>query len=125
MPNLNVKLTKGTSVGRFLITKPMTKAEDGTVYKAYDPSLDREVVIKISDLRSSLELGDIKGANKTRDNLLTIAQSMANLADPNIVTIYEVGIIDKRVYLAMEMLKGMSLKDHLNPIKKKISKQKN
>src|SRR2546425_8868111 len=75
----------------------------GVVYKAHDPILNRFVAIKTI----SPSLGaDTEG----RKRFLREAQSAARLNHPNIVTVYDLGEEQGRVYMAMELLEGQDLR---------------
>jgi serine/threonine protein kinase len=67
----------------------------GVVYAAYDSDLNRKVALKV--LRSDRTGGSDPPA--TRDLLLAEAQAMARLAHPNVVTVFDVGSVDDRVFL--------------------------
>jgi tetratricopeptide (TPR) repeat protein/tRNA A-37 threonylcarbamoyl transferase component Bud32 len=71
----------------------------GVVYLAYDPELDRRVALKL--LRPD---GDARGLQ------LREAQALARLAHPNVVTVHDVGTHHERVWLAMEFVEGLTLK---------------
>jgi tetratricopeptide (TPR) repeat protein/predicted Ser/Thr protein kinase len=70
----------------------------GTVYRAYDPTLKREVALKV------LERG--QHARLERE-----AQAAARLKHPNIVTLYELGQHDGAPFLSMELVEGAKLED--------------
>ena len=64
----------------------------GIVFRAYDAGLDRQIAIKrLHDCGPS-------------ERLLREAQAMAQLAHPNVVAVYEVGVTDDAVYVAMEFV---------------------
>ena len=76
----------------------------GTVYRALDSVLERTVAIKM--LHRGLpdaELPEIQ-ARFVRE-----AKSAGRLNHPNIVTIYDVGMVGEVAYIAMEYLEGQSL----------------
>jgi len=76
----------------------------GVVYSAYDPELNRKVALKV--LRSACGPDD---PPPLRDLLLREAQAMARLAHPNVVTVFDVGSVDERVFIAMELVEGETL----------------
>src|SRR5204862_5157155 len=67
---------------------------------ARDPDLDRKVAIKV-----------LRGAASTenRARLVREAQAMAKLAHPNVVTVFEVGVANDQVFIAMELVDGGTL----------------
>ncbi|HGG57403.1 MAG TPA: hypothetical protein ENK31_06360, partial [Nannocystis exedens] len=56
----------------------------GVVYRAYDPELDRRVAVKL--LRE-----DAVADERARQRMLREARSMARLAHPNVIHVYDVG----------------------------------
>jgi serine/threonine protein kinase len=76
----------------------------GTVYLAYDPELDRRVAIKL-----------LRGPTNSLDplTLQREAQAMAKLQHPNVVTVYDVGEHRGRIYVAMELVEGRTLRKWL------------
>jgi tetratricopeptide (TPR) repeat protein len=77
----------------------------GIVLEARDPALQRRVALKV--LKPHHALAD--GATR----LVFEAQAMARLAHPNVVTVFEVGERDGRVWLAMELVRGTTLRGWL------------
>ncbi len=73
------------------------------IYKAQDLALGRTVAIKI--LRPSLT-GDPSFLTRFRQE----ARNVANLAHPNIVTLYDVGQDGNTYYMVMEYIEGQDLK---------------
>ncbi len=93
-------------IGRYEILDEIGQGAMGTVYRARDPLIEREVAIKtvpIDHLRSE---GPDAEARFLRE-----AQSAGRLSHPNIVTIYDVGETDTLAYIAMEYLPGSTLRD--------------
>lgn len=80
----------------------------GTVYRAHDPLIEREVAIKT--LHPNLP-DDV--VVEVRERFLREAKSAGRLNHPNIVTIFDVGEEDGVAYMAMELLEGRSLQQIL------------
>lgn len=76
----------------------------GVVYKAYDPSLDRYIAVKLLPKRNSADSILI-------DELETEAAITASVIDPHVVRVYGTGIDRGRFYIAMELVSGGSLDD--------------
>jgi serine/threonine protein kinase len=75
----------------------------GVVYAAYDPELDRKVAIKVLDPQA-------QQASLDHRRLLREGQALAKLSDPNVVAVYDVGTVDDRVWIAMELVQGDTLR---------------
>ncbi|MBC8071371.1 MAG: serine/threonine protein kinase, partial [Deltaproteobacteria bacterium] len=96
----------GDRIGRYRVGAVLGRGGMGTVVQAHDAELDREVALKLLR-RSVAELPD--GATR----LVREARSMAQLAHPNVVAVFEVGIADARVFVAMELVEGHDLRSWL------------
>ncbi len=91
------------TIGKYKVLLELGRGSMGVVYKAHDPVLNRFVAIKT--ISPSL------GADaETRKRFLREAQSAARLNHPNIVTVYDLGEEQGRVYMAMELLEGQDLR---------------
>jgi tetratricopeptide (TPR) repeat protein len=101
-------LPAGASLGRFVILGMVGQGGMGVVYAAYDPDLDRKVALKL--LRDVS--GDPQGGVQAR--LMREAQALARLSHPNVITIYDVGSVDGRVFIAMEFVAGDTLREWLD-----------
>jgi tetratricopeptide (TPR) repeat protein len=91
--------------GRFELRERIGQGGMGVVYRAWDPKLERAVAIKLVDttgLDSSM-----------RERALREARSLAKLAHPNVITIFEVGLADDCVWIAMEYVPGTTMRDWL------------
>jgi Protein kinase domain len=80
----------------------------GTVYRAHDPLIERDVAIKT--LHPNLPEDVL---NDVRQRFLREAKSAGRLNHPNIVTVFDVGEQDGVAYMAMELLEGRSLQQIL------------
>ena len=104
-PRRSLGPSAGSLVGRYLIRRTLGAGGMGVVLLAEDPELRRNVVIKL--LRAEMVDQDEVGDVQTR--LLREAQAMAKVSHPNVVPIYDVGLHDGRVFLAMEYVDGEDL----------------
>ena len=98
-------LTKGMEFGRYKIVHRIGSGGMGTVYSAFDPTLDRTVALKV--LHDKVENADAE------QRLLREAQAMARLSHPNVVTVHDAGMKDGRPYVAMEFVDGYDLRTWL------------
>jgi TonB family protein len=97
-------LQPGDTLGRYVIGERMGAGGMGYVYRARDPDLGREVAIKV--LRAG---GDGTGGALER-RLLREAQAMATLSHDHLVNVYDIGVGDGRVFVAMELVDGGTLR---------------
>ncbi len=88
-------------IGRYVVERQLGAGGLGVVYLADDPELRRKVVIKL--LRASAS------GPQDRARMLREAQAMAQVSHPNVVPIYDVGVHDDQVFLAMEFIDGADL----------------
>ena len=86
-------------LGRFTVLGEIGAGGMGRVFRAHDPTLRREVAIKI--LRE-----DLAG---THGDLLAEARSASALNHPHICAIYDVGEAGGSPFIAMEFVEGRPL----------------
>ena len=94
-------------LGRFVLMERLGQGGMGVVYSAYDPELDRRVALKL------LRTGHRRAGEKAKERLLREAQALARLSHPNVVPVYEVGVIDDQVFIVMEFVVGETLRKWL------------
>jgi serine/threonine protein kinase len=92
----------GDQVGRYVIEAALGVGGMGEVYEARDTQLGRHVALK-------LVRHDVKQPSARR--LLREAQAVASLDHPNAVVVYDVGEDQGEVFIAMELVRGRSLRD--------------
>src|SRR5262249_30673058 len=97
-------LDSGTRVGPFEVLAKIGSGGMGEVYRARDTRLGREIAIKILPLQFSSDPERLSRFEKE-------ARSASALNHPNIVTIHEIGQIDKMPYIAMELVDGKTLRE--------------
>ncbi|MEM9463377.1 MAG: serine/threonine-protein kinase, partial [Myxococcota bacterium] len=88
-------------IGRFVDLGLLGYGAMGMVRRAYDERLAREVAIKLVLCGSQ---------SRHHGRLLREAQALAQLSHPNVVQVYDVGEIDSKVFIAMELVAGETLK---------------
>jgi len=101
-------------LGKYEIIERLGRGGMAEVYRAYHPSLDRYVAIKILHkfLAEDTEF-------KTRFE--REAQNIARLKHPNIVHVYDFDYdpLDESYYMVMELVNGETLKDRLYELEQK------
>ncbi len=95
----------GTKVGRYVVHDLLGRGGMGLVYTAHDPDLDRWVAIKL--LKSSARTDEDMSRGQAR--LMREAQAMAQLSHPNVMPVYDVGEYQGTVFIAMELVRGLTL----------------
>jgi serine/threonine protein kinase len=95
-------------LGRYRLLAELGRGAMGTVYRAADPLIERDVAIKTLHPNLPEEL-----MHEVRERFLREAKSAGRLNHPNIVTIYDVGEQGDIAYIAMELLEGRSLQKML------------
>ena len=97
----------GQSLGQFRIVEQIGAGGMAVVFKAYQPTLDRYVAIKVLP---SYHANDPVFLTR----FVQEARSVAKLAHPNIVQIHDFGEQNTITYIVMEYVDGGTLKDRLN-----------
>jgi len=107
-------LTPGTKVGRYEIRSKIAEGGMGEVYLALDTELNRTVAVKI--LHQSV------AANEQRmRRFIQEAQAASALNHPHILTIHEIGTIDKSKFIATEFIDGDTLRKRINNGSQKLN----
>ncbi|NGO70615.1 serine/threonine-protein kinase [Streptomyces boncukensis] len=99
--------------GRFELLERLGSGGMGTVWRARDTALHREVALKEVRPDPSLTPDDSEAARLLRERVLREARALARLSDPHVVTIHH--IVDEGPYpwLVMELVPGATLQDRL------------
>ncbi|MEM7153034.1 MAG: serine/threonine-protein kinase [Myxococcota bacterium] len=85
---------------RYVVQGTLGRGGMGTVLRGFDPQLDRRVALKL--LHHEVDTADTSRLRRE-------AQAMAKLSHPNVVQVYEVGHVEGRTYVAMELVNGRTL----------------
>jgi serine/threonine protein kinase/predicted ATPase len=93
----------GSKLGPYEITEQIGKGGMATVYRAYQPSMDRHVALKV--IRTSI-LEDSVG----RDRFQLEAKLVAKLEHPHLLPVYDFDGANDPPYIVMRFLEGGTLK---------------
>jgi eukaryotic-like serine/threonine-protein kinase len=87
-------------LNRFWVRERLGSGGFGTVYRAWDERLERDVAVKV------IEIG-----GEPIDRVLREAQAVGRLNHPNVVTLYELGEDARCAYLVSELVDGATLSE--------------
>ncbi|APW58801.1 protein kinase domain-containing protein [Paludisphaera borealis] len=93
-------------LGRFRIVGLLGEGRHATVYRAFDPTLEREVALKL------LRAGAPRSA-RAFERFLGEARALARLRHPRVVSVYEAGRDGDQLYIALALIEGKSLAEVL------------
>jgi len=95
--------------GKYRLVRELGRGGMGVVYEALDSGLGRKVALKTMIVTPG---ADRKNAKMDEERFLRESQLSASLAKhPNIVGVYEAGVIQGRRFLAMELIQGKPMSD--------------
>ena len=96
----------GRTLGRFRLGRALGRGGMGTVYEAFDPTLERPVALKVPRF-------DAAGDPDLRRQFLREARAAAAVRHPHLVEVYEAGLADgpdgPTCYLASQLCDGPDL----------------
>jgi serine/threonine protein kinase len=93
--------------GHYRIVALIGRGGMGTLYRARDEQLDRDVALKFLP-------SDLSAERKARERLLREARAVAALNHPNVCAIHEIAeTADGRMFFAMPLYDGITLKEKL------------
>ena len=85
-------------MSRFKIRERLGSGGFGTVYRAWDERLERDVAVKVIDL-----------GGQPVERVMREAQAIARLNHPSVLTLYELGEDGRSAYLVSELIDGATL----------------
>src|SRR6266542_4323073 len=107
LSKMNKELPAGSTLLHYRIVSKIGAGGMGEVYLAQDTRLDRKVAIKFLHEEFS------KDAEKL-GRFIREAKAASALNHPNILTVYEIGEVDGKNYIATELIDGKTLREHLS-----------
>ena len=102
---MDKNLSPNTNLLHYRIIKQIGAGGMGEVYLAQDTKLDRKVAIKFLKDEYS------RDANKL-NRFVWEAKAASALNHPNILTVYEIGEIENKNYIATEFIEGSTLRSY-------------
>ncbi|MCY0935741.1 Stk1 family PASTA domain-containing Ser/Thr kinase [Streptomyces sp. H34-S4] len=103
---LDDPLVGQTLDGRYRVDARIAAGGMATVYRAVDTRLDRVLALKVMHPALAADPGFV-------DRFIREAKSVARLAHPNVVAVFDQGMHGPYTYLAMEYVSGCTLRDVL------------
>ncbi|MYT24429.1 protein kinase, partial [Streptomyces sp. SID7760] len=103
---LDDPLVGQTLDGRYRVEARIAAGGMATVYRAVDTRLDRVLALKVMHPALAADAGFV-------DRFIREAKSVARLAHPNVVAVFDQGTDGPYTYLAMEYVSGCTLRDVL------------
>jgi tRNA A-37 threonylcarbamoyl transferase component Bud32 len=100
----------GKTLGNYRLVERIGRGGMATVYKAYQPALERYVAVKV--MHEQLAAEDAQFLKRFQRE----AKAIATLRHPNIVQVFDFGVEDDISYMVMEYLEGANLKDELQAL---------
>ena len=101
-----VPLAAGAFVGRYQLLEPIGRGGMAEVWRGTDPRLGREVAIKVL-------AEHLAGHADVLQRFDREARAVAALSHPNIVSIYDVGMMQGRAFAVTELCEGATLRARL------------
>jgi len=97
---------EGAVVGSYRVMERIGRGGMATVFRAYQPALDRQVALKV--------LPEFFAEEETyRERFQQEAMSVARLRHPNILQVFDFGDAAGIAYIVMELVEGGTLSDRL------------
>ena len=101
-----MSLNVGDRLGHYDVTALIGEGGMGEVYRARDTKLDRDVALKV--LPQAFTEDPDRLARFQRE-----AKVLASLNHPNICTVHDIGEVDGRPFIVMEVVRGTTLQQQL------------
>ncbi|WP_199725814.1 serine/threonine-protein kinase [Nocardiopsis sp. Huas11] len=110
-PTEDLTAARRATVGRYELRAELGSGGMGTVWRAFDPRLDRDVAIKEVHLPPDLPPRE---RERARARMVREARAAARVPHPSVVTVHDVLEVDGTPFIVMELLDGESLRDLLH-----------
>jgi eukaryotic-like serine/threonine-protein kinase len=103
-PVIKEKPSEPRQVGRYKVGERIGCGGMASVFRAYDPDIERVIAIKFLNK-------DYCTDESYRVRFLRESRAAGKLSHPNIVAVYDVGEIDGQPFIAMELVEGLPLNE--------------
>lgn len=106
---LDLQLVTTNRLGRFEIRRLLGGGGQGQVFQAYDPLLKRDVAVKVPRLHTLFDPSQRRRFDRE-------ARLAASLKHPHIVSVFDTGEVEGRVFLVTEYIHGPSLSEWMTSL---------
>jgi len=106
---------EAATIGRYRVLDRLGQGAMGVVYSALDEQLDRRIAIKL------LHAGRGQVHGEARERLRREALALGRLSHPNVVAIYEIGEARDQLFVAMELVEGVTLQAWLTERPRRVT----
>jgi eukaryotic-like serine/threonine-protein kinase len=100
------EISAGETISHYRIIAPLGVGGMGQVYLAHDTTLGRKVALKLLPAEFSRNTDRVRRFQQE-------ARAASSLNHQNIITIYEIGQVDDRQFIASEYVEGLTLREYL------------
>jgi serine/threonine protein kinase len=100
----------GRTIGRYKICKLLGEGGMGAVFRAHDPTLQRDVAVKVLYPHLARQPG-------LQERFLQEARAAARLDHPGIVKVFDSGREQSLLYIVMEYVAGANLRQSLDDLR--------
>ncbi|MCE7871670.1 response regulator [bacterium CPR1] len=107
-PDPTFEVTVGGMLGPYKIDEKLGEGGFGSVYRGFDPRLQRPVAIKVI-------AREIVTDDEALKRFMLEARAVAKLQHPNVTSIYDLGTTPT-AYIVMELVRGETLEDVAKPM---------
>ncbi|MCU0658734.1 MAG: protein kinase [Polyangiaceae bacterium] len=90
-----IKGEVGPTLGRYELRERVGSGGMGSVFRAWDPMLERDIAIKVLATQGPAEASQA---------MLAEARVLARLTHPHVLTVHDMGIQDGQLWMAMELI---------------------
>ena len=97
----------GKTLGQYQIIKPIGQGGMAKIYLAYQPSIRREVAIKVMSSPLQQNASSVK-------RFAQEVEVIAQLQHPQIIPVYDFGEHDDQIYIVMAYIRGGTLADRID-----------
>src|SRR3954452_1940091 len=104
---MSARLGPGDQVAAYQIDEEVGQGGMGVVYEATHITLGRVVALKVLG-------GWLQGNRRSAERFLRESQLAAELDHPNVVTVYDAGETDGRLWIGMQYVDGEGLSDRID-----------
>src|SRR5690348_4617106 len=83
--------TAALTIDRYRVVDFIGEGAMGVVYRAHDPHIDREVALKV-----------VRCDPSERARMLREARALGRVSHPNVLAVFDAGVVDDAVFIASE-----------------------